>query len=68
MDVESDGDADFLIGSLDGDGRIDPVEGEGEVADADRVFLATDELPVDTATPSGEPFSNRATRCQLPML
>ena len=101
LDVESDGDADFLIGSLDGpdrllrndgtghltmdtsvferlgtpgtlgialgdldgDGRLDVVEGEGEVADADHVFLGTEALPPDTAAPvidavdvtSGEP-------------
>jgi hypothetical protein len=89
LDVESDGDADFIVGSLDGpdrlllndgsgrltadtsafdatrtpgtlhlaladidaDGRLDVIEGEGEVAEEDHVFLATEAFAPDTATP-----------------
>ena len=89
VDIESDGDADFIIGSLDGpdrllindgtgrlsvvldafggapssgtldmaiadlngDGRPDVVEAQGEVAEDDRVYLATDVLAPDTAAP-----------------
>ena len=89
LDVESDGDVDFLIGSLDGpdrllvndgtgvlsvvtdafdaspssgtlmmavadlngDGRLDVVEAQGEVAEDERVYLATEVLPTDTAAP-----------------
>ena len=89
LDIESDGDADFIIGSLDGpdrllindgtgrlsvvldafsgapssgtlgmaiadlngDGRPDVVEAQGEVAEDDRVYLATDVLEPDTAPP-----------------
>jgi hypothetical protein len=91
LDVESDGDADFLLFSLtgvdrllvndgtghlalvndainapasagslgfgvadlDGDGRLDIVETQGEVPGSfdERVYLATEQLPVDTASP-----------------
>jgi hypothetical protein len=89
LDAESDGDADFLVGSLDGpdrlmvndgtghltqvaavfdgpatpgtlgialgdlngDNRLDVVEGEGEVAPDDHVFLATGAMLPDTAEP-----------------
>jgi hypothetical protein len=89
LDVESDGDADFVVGSLDGpdrllindgtgvlslvddpfdasastgtlgmaiadldgDGRPDVVEAQGEVAEDERVYLASDALPPDTAAP-----------------
>ncbi|MDH3727295.1 MAG: VCBS repeat-containing protein [Myxococcales bacterium] len=89
LDVESDGDADFVIGSLNGsdrllendgsgrltvvqdvmtgtatpgtlglafadlngDGKLDAVQGQGEVASADKVFLGVD-IPADTAPPS----------------
>jgi MYXO-CTERM domain-containing protein len=88
-DVDADGDADFLIGSLgphdrvmlndgtgaltlwdevldgpttggtlgiawtdfDGDGRLDVVMAQGEVAFPDRLWLGTDELAVDTVAP-----------------
>ncbi len=42
----------LALGDLDGDGRLDVVEGEGEVASADHVFLATEALPPDTAPPA----------------
>lgn len=88
LDVDADGDADALIGSLnaadrllvndgagvftldsaaitlstpgtlglgladlDGDGRLDVVNGQGEVASPDKVLLATAEVAVDTAAP-----------------
>ena len=89
LDVESDGDADFIVGSLDGpdrllindgtgrlslvtdafdgspnsgtlmlavadlngDGRPDVVEAQGEVAEDERVYLATEAVPPDTAAP-----------------
>ena len=91
LDIDSDGDADFVIGSLDGpdrllvndgtgaltvhdsifdsdptygtlgiafvdldgDNRIDIVESQGEAEDSmdERVYLATDRIPPDTAPP-----------------
>ncbi len=89
IDIESDGDADFVIGSLDGadrllvndgsgrlsvvldafvgepssgtldlaiadlngDGRPDLVEAQGEVAEDERIYLATEVLAPDTAAP-----------------
>jgi hypothetical protein len=92
LDYDSDGDPDFLIGSLsgpdrllvndvrkpggvlqlapavfvnddtpgtlgiqvadlDGDHRLDVVQSQGEVAFPDKVFLATAQLPPDTAPP-----------------
>jgi hypothetical protein len=89
LDMESDGDADFLVGSLDGpdrlllndgtgaltmvddvfdaplsagtlglaiadlngDHRPDVVEGQGEVTEPERVYLATEAVPADTAPP-----------------
>lgn len=90
LDADSDGDADFLIGSLsgddrllvndgtghltvdtairtgpgttgtlgialadlDGDGRLDLVEAQGEAEFADKVYFGTAELPVDTTAPA----------------
>ncbi len=89
LDIESDGDADFLVGSLDGpdrlllndgtgaltliddvfdaplsagtlglaiadlngDHRPDVVEGQGEVTEPERVYLATEAVPADAAAP-----------------
>ncbi len=91
VDVDADGDADFVIGSLngddrllvndgdgnvtvdtaafsgaatpgtlglafadlDGDGRLDAVQSQGEVASPDKVFLGVD-VAVDTAPPAIE--------------
>ncbi len=88
LDVDSDGDADLLVGSLgndrllindgtgkltlsasstpndtrstlgiavadlDGDGRLDVFQGQGEQAFAEKVQLATDMVAIDTAAPS----------------
>jgi len=41
----------IAIGDLDGDGRPDVVQGQGEQAFAEKVQLATSEVAVDTAPP-----------------
>jgi hypothetical protein len=49
----------MALGDLDGDGRLDVAEGQGEVADPDHVFLGTEALPVDTAAPRIEAIAVR---------
>jgi hypothetical protein len=43
----------LAVADLDGDGRIDVVESQGEVPDSEdeRVYLATDAVPTDAADP-----------------
>jgi len=41
----------IAVADLDGDGRLDLVQGQGESAFADKVQLATDMIAIDTAPP-----------------
>lgn len=51
----------LAIGDLDEDGRLDLVQGQGEIAFPDKVQLAAHDLPVDSHAPAIHPERTLAT-------